>query len=292
MTIQLVLENAASIVIAAIGLVTAIVLLALRSWLPGLLIGLGSLLDLAASLASVAFTLVLGLLIQPGVDPDRARLVENVYLGGENVLGTIAMALLVAGALLAIRGRRARAPRPVHARFGVGLAAVSVVSLGAAVVLGASALLNAPRAMHAVLPTATPTPTIDPGTYSAGKLRAPRSLGGSALSPPGSDKDARDARQARDRFSSAVGGTPAIHATYGFLTILDAAQGYLSPDAYFGGSKVEYSTYGQVRCGTAGVSICIRSDQSQQLTVVVSDLAAPDKVAAMVDEAWRDEGGH
>lgn len=289
---QLAIENAPSILISGVGVAAAIVLLVLRSWLAGIMIALGSLLNLVASVLSVAFSLLIAFLLNPALGADRAHLIENVYFGAEDVMGTIAVALLVAGAVFAIWQPRARAPRPVGRRFGVGLAVWCAVSLAATVALGAAVAFNAPRAVSAVVPTPTPTPSLGPGTYAAGKLRAPQTLGGEALNPPTSAKEAADDRKARDEFSKSAGGAPAIHASYGFVTTLDAAQGYISADDYFDGSKVQYSTHGQVRCGSAGVSICIRSDQSQQLTVVVADIADPSKVAALVDEAWTDEGGH
>jgi hypothetical protein len=195
----------------------------------------------------------------------------------------------------------APAPRRGRGRFAIGLLASSVISLVGAVAL---TVLLVVAAGHVLLPNgASPRPSVspssrDPGTYVAGRLRAPDTLTGTPLSPATTAEDVKNLQKARDEFSKAAGGAPAIAANYGHLVDLKqltGAQGYVDPDQFFAGSTVKYEMFDKVKCGTAMVSICIRSDQAQALAVVVSGLADSNgsgaTMAGAVDEAWRDLGG-
>lgn len=146
-------------------------------------------------------------------------------------------------------------------------------------------------------PIGQPT-ALDPGTYTAGKLKAPDSLNGVKLSPPTSQTEVKSLRDLRDKFSQSAGGSPAIAADYGQLLDLmelTAAQGYVDPDTYFGGSQVKYTTYGIVKCGSNGLAACIASDRSQSLSVVISGFSDSSgtgaNLARAVQEAWKDFGG-
>jgi hypothetical protein len=185
---------------------------------------------------------------------------------------------------------------------------------GSTVVLAASLVIpiTVISALNGGLPAipfwpghASPPPAAggDPGTYQAGRLRVPRTLGGKPVQTPSSRSDVNSIRKQRDELSKVTGGAPAVSATYGqpgglIGITLVAAQGYTDPVAYMGTAspdRVKFSTHGQVHCATPvgiGIDICIRSEQAKALTVVVIAPADdPQQVAGLVEEAWSDLGG-
>ena len=139
-------------------------------------------------------------------------------------------------------------------------------------------------------PRPTPIPRVNPGTYSAGSLRAPATLGGQPRTPTVTKTDAAELRQDRDVLARAAGG-PAIAVPYGAI-YLRAAQGYVTDEQFFGNSPATYGDFGPVRCGTITDTICFRSDPSQRLVVSVEEIGDPQQLAATTNEAWTDLGGH
>lgn len=309
-----------STVLALAGLVVATVLLRRRAS-AGLLAAAGSVLILVGNLLVLAAgplgSVLIGLTFSGRMTSGRMGLIINAYSAFGSVVAAVAMALLIAAALVAMRGRPEprRLPPHVHGeRFVVGLAYTSVATAVVAIAVLALGTLDAAHALGLTggraghpspSPSASaagcssglpnPSPPIDPGTYSAGTLQAPRTLHGECRSEPTTAREVKDTQQARNDFSTALAGRPAIFANYGSLMNLlqlSAGQGYVTPEQYFAGSKVTYTTIGNVTCGTLAVTICLRSDATQQLTVAVSGFADPPVVAAAVDEAWHIEGGH
>ncbi|MFZ0217176.1 MAG: hypothetical protein WAM30_14690 [Candidatus Dormiibacterota bacterium] len=298
------LEDLPLLLIALAGFPIA-ALVVRRNWIAALLVAAGSLLGLFGWLLGVLFVpVVLGAALSGAVAPASAGRLENLYLGYENLVGAVSLAANVTGALVALGGRLRLAPRrPLSGAAGqgfrLGVLGTSMTSAVAAVLLVVLLATQSGHLASAVLggslhPRATPTParSLDPGTYSAGRLHAPQSLGGQPLEPPSSRKEVAQARQERDQLSQSAGGAPAIVATYQGFISLQGVQGYLTADQYFAGSQVAYQDVGPVRCGTAGLTICFRSDPAQRLSVAVTQLGAVPSTAQLTNEAWRDLGGH
>lgn len=139
-------------------------------------------------------------------------------------------------------------------------------------------------------PKPTPLPEVNPGTYAAGTLRAPASLGGQPMTWSVTKADAAELRQDRDTLAQAAGG-PAIAVPYGPI-YLRAAQGYLTGQQFFGNTPATYGDFGPVRCGTITDTICFRSDPSQRLVVSVDSVGDAQQIADMTNDAWADLGGH
>ena len=202
--------------------------------------------------------------------------------------------------------------------FWTGLAASSAVSLIGAIVVGVllarlpGGPLHHPSGSASPSPAATSSPQpatggarppLDPGTYAAGTLKAPPSLGRKPLDAPRTQEDAAALQKARDALSKATDGAPAIAADYAsrrdpYPIDLEAARGYTDPGAYVGtGSSpsVRLSTIGTVHCAKptgVDLTVCARASQSPRLTVVVvAPSGKPEAVTSLVNEAWKDLGG-
>lgn len=313
---QSVIQSLPSMILGLVGLVVALVLIR-RRWTVGVLAAASSLLILAADVLSIVFLPIHGILVGFTlgglIAADKLGFATRAYSTFNSLVSTAGMALLAWAALLAIRGRPAGAPRPRPApggRFFAGLAGWAAAGLVAAVAIAAllgywgwqgltASAGSRPHPKPSVNGCPVPSNAIDPGTYTAGALRAPTKLSGKCLSPTTDAQAVADAKKARDQFSTSLGGAPSIFASYGTLVDIEqlyAGQGFVTPEQYFADSKVKYETYGQVRCATLGLSICIRSDQAQKLTVVVSGFPNAQgngaDLAQAVEEAWTAEGGH
>jgi hypothetical protein len=148
-----------------------------------------------------------------------------------------------------------------------------------------------------------PQAVVDPGTYAAGTLKAPASLGRKPLEPPHTQEDAAALQKARDALSRAADGAPAIAAEYAsradvYPIDLQAARGFTDPGTYVGGgssSSARYRTIGTVHCAMptgVALTVCIRTSRAPGLTVVVvAPSAKPAVVTSLVNEAWTDLGG-
>jgi hypothetical protein len=175
------------------------------------------------------------------------------------------------------------------------ISAIGAIALVVLLVVAVQKLVLPAPGGHGSGPNPNPSPSsLDPGTYAAGTLKAPANLKGVALSPPSTQKEVQNLKKSRDDFSQLAGGAPAIAADYGSLLDLlqlAAAQGYADPDQYFGSSQVKYQMVGPIKCGSQGITICIRSDKTQSLSVVVSGFSDVPTTAGAVAEAWKDFGG-
>src|SRR5207302_40721 len=115
---------------------------------------------------------------------------------------------------------RSSARRPGRGLFVLGVLGTSAIGLIGAVTI---VVLLGITVQRVILPAGgVPRPNaspsgLDAGTYTAGKLKAPPSLNGVALSPATTQEDVKQLRKQRDDFSKAAGGAPAIAANYGQL---------------------------------------------------------------------------
>lgn len=212
-----------------------------------------------------------------------------------------------------------------HVRMGVQASAPPRAHVGPIPLLGgvlgaialgvAAAVVIAVCSVHILTATgpsggtgtgATPTQRpVDPGTYSAGTLNAPDTLGGLDRLSVTQPSQVELLQSQRNALRQAT-GKPAIAAEYGrtetfqvLPVLLVASSGYADPKQFLGSvgaNKVTFTTEGPDQCAVSGglAILCIRADQQTQLTVLVEGtppyVLTPHGAALLVDEAWKKLG--